>query len=79
MNLKMKEKNLITIIIPRHINRTNEIIDDLNKTKSKYLAKPNSNEFSNKFNSVFGKSFNEDETKNIYENSDNKAKNPHDQ
>ena len=30
MNLKMKEKNLITIIIPRHINRTNEIIDDLN-------------------------------------------------
>ena len=26
----MKEKNLITIVIPRHINRTNEIIDDLN-------------------------------------------------
>ena len=29
--LKKVEKNLVTIIIPRHINRTNEIIDDLNK------------------------------------------------
>ena len=29
-SLKKVEKNLITIIIPRHINRTNEIIDDLN-------------------------------------------------
>jgi 3-deoxy-D-manno-octulosonic-acid transferase len=29
-NLKMKEKKLITIIIPRHVNRTNEIIDNLN-------------------------------------------------
>ncbi len=28
--LKKIEKKLITIIIPRHINRTNEIIDDLN-------------------------------------------------
>ena len=28
--LKKKEKKLITIIIPRHINRTNEIIDALN-------------------------------------------------
>jgi 3-deoxy-D-manno-octulosonic-acid transferase len=28
-NLKMKEKKLITIIIPRHVNRTNEIIDNL--------------------------------------------------
>ncbi len=28
--LKKREKKLITIIIPRHINRTNEIIDDLN-------------------------------------------------
>ena len=29
-SLKKVEKNLVTIIIPRHINRTNEIIDDLN-------------------------------------------------
>ena len=28
--LKKSEKKLITIIIPRHINRTNEIINDLN-------------------------------------------------
>ena len=28
--LKKREKKLITIIIPRHINRTNQIIDDLN-------------------------------------------------
>ena len=28
--LKKKKKNLITIIIPRHVNRTNEIIDTLN-------------------------------------------------
>ena len=29
-SLKKVVKNLVTIIIPRHINRTNEIIDDLN-------------------------------------------------
>ena len=29
-NLKKREKKLITIIIPRHVNRTNEIIDSLN-------------------------------------------------
>ena len=29
-NLKKREKKLITIIIPRHVSRTNEIIDDLN-------------------------------------------------
>ncbi len=29
-NLKKKEKKLITIIIPRHINRISKIIDDLN-------------------------------------------------
>jgi 3-deoxy-D-manno-octulosonic-acid transferase len=28
--LKKREKKLVTIIIPRHINRTNEIIDSLN-------------------------------------------------
>ena len=28
--LKKREKKLITIIIPRHVNRTNEIIDTLN-------------------------------------------------
>ena len=29
-NLKKKSKKILTIIIPRHINRTNEIIDNLN-------------------------------------------------
>ena len=43
----------------------NEIIKDLKETKSKYLAKPNSNEFLNQFKSVFGKSFNETETNNL--------------
>ena len=30
-NLKKKEKKLITIIIPRHINRTDKIVDDMSK------------------------------------------------
>jgi 3-deoxy-D-manno-octulosonic-acid transferase len=29
-NLKKKEKKLITVIIPRHVNRTNKIISDMN-------------------------------------------------
>ena len=37
-NLKKSEKNLITIIIPRHINRTNEIIDDLNNLNLKCIT-----------------------------------------
>jgi len=48
----------------------NEIINDLNKIKSKHLAKPNSNEFTNQFNSVFGKSFHEAESKNIINSKD---------
>ena len=48
----------------------NEIINDLNKIKSKHLAKPNSNEFTNQFNSVFGKSFNESESVNIINSKD---------
>ena len=31
LNLKKKIKNLITIIIPRHIHRVNEIIDEIEK------------------------------------------------
>jgi len=42
-----------------------EIINDLKNTKSRYLAKPNSNEFSNQFISLFGKSFSQDEMKNL--------------
>ncbi len=38
-----------------------EVIKDLNETKLKYLAKPNSNLFENQFKSLFGKSFNQDE------------------
>ena len=37
-SLKKVEKNLITIIIPRHINRTNEIIDDLNNLNLKCIT-----------------------------------------
>jgi 3-deoxy-D-manno-octulosonic-acid transferase len=37
-NLKKVEKNLVTIIIPRHINRTNEIIDDLNNLNLKSIT-----------------------------------------
>ena len=42
-----------------------EIIDDLKETKSKYLAKPNSNDFTNQFKSLFGKSFNNEEIDNL--------------
>jgi 3-deoxy-D-manno-octulosonic-acid transferase len=37
-SLKKVKKNLITIIIPRHINRTNEIIDDLNNLNLKCIT-----------------------------------------
>jgi 3-deoxy-D-manno-octulosonic-acid transferase len=37
-SLKKVEKNLLTIIIPRHINRTNEIIDDLNNLNLKCIT-----------------------------------------
>ena len=42
-----------------------EIIDNLKETKSKYLAKPNSNDFSNQFKSLFGKSFSQDEIEKV--------------
>ena len=42
-----------------------EIIDDLKETKTKYLAKPNSNDFTNQFKSLFGKSFNNEEIDNL--------------
>ncbi len=38
----------------------NEITENLLEIRSKYLAKPNSNEFIGQFKSIFGKSFNED-------------------
>ena len=58
------------VIISKNINEIlddflNEIIEGLNKTKSKYLANPNSNDFINQFKSIFGKSFNDAETKNL--------------
>ena len=37
-SLKKVEKNLVTIIIPRHINRSNEIIDDLNNLNLKCIT-----------------------------------------
>jgi len=43
----------------------NEIIKDLKETKSKYLAKPNSNELANQFKFLFGKSFNQAEIENL--------------
>ena len=48
-----------------------EIIKNLKETKSKYLAKPNSNEFVNQFKSLFGKSFNQDETGDLINMKDN--------
>ena len=48
-----------------------EIINDLKETKSKYIAKPNSNEFSNQLKSLFAKSFNQDEIKKLMNAKDN--------
>jgi len=48
-----------------------EIINDLKETKSKYVAKPNSNEFSNQLKSLFAKSFNQDEIKRLMNAKDN--------
>ena len=42
-----------------------EIIDNLKETKTKYLAKPNSSEFSNQFKSLFRKSFNQEEIEKL--------------
>jgi len=41
--LKRKNKNLITIIIPRHINRVNEIIYQLKKLKLNVIARTSKN------------------------------------
>ena len=38
LNLKKKVKNLLTIIIPRHIERTKEIIEALNHKKLNYIC-----------------------------------------
>ena len=53
----------------------NEIIDDLKETKSKYLAKPNSNDFTNQFKFLFGKSFNSEEINNLVNLKDNEFEN----
>ncbi len=41
--LKKRNKNLITIIIPRHINRVNEIIDELKKFKLNTITRTSKN------------------------------------
>ena len=41
LNLKKKFKNLITILIPRHINRSNEIVQILKKLKLKIMERSN--------------------------------------
>ena len=48
-----------------------EIIKDLKETKTKYIAKPNSNEFVNQFKSIFGKSFNQNEIESLINTKDN--------
>ena len=53
----------------------NEIIDDLKDTKSKYIAKPNSNDFTNQFKFLFGKSFNSEEINNLVNLKDNEFEN----
>ena len=41
LELKKKHKNILTIIIPRHVERTNEIKNDLEKLKLKvHLDEP---------------------------------------
>tara|TARA_Y100000741_G_scaffold232332_1_gene177511 strand:- start:161 stop:991 length:831 start_codon:yes stop_codon:yes gene_type:complete len=45
--LKSEIENLITIIIPRHINRKNEIIDELNKLNLKYQLHTSSKKLNN--------------------------------
>ena len=37
-NLKKKNKNLLTIIIPRHVHRLNEIIKEIKKFKLNYAC-----------------------------------------
>ena len=41
LDLKQKFKNLITIIIPRHINRSEDIIKDLKNLKLKVIKRSN--------------------------------------
>ena len=41
--LKKNNKNLITIIIPRHINRVNQIIDDIKKLKLNIITRSSKN------------------------------------
>ncbi len=65
-NNVIENKNINEILV----NFLNEIIKDLKEIKSKFLAKPNSNEFLNKFKSIFGKSFNEDEINNLMNEKD---------
>jgi len=48
-----------------------EIIKDLKETKTKYIAKPSSNEFVNQFKSIFGKSFNQNEIESLINTKDN--------
>ena len=38
LNLKKRFNNLLTIIIPRHVERTNEIIEDLKNKNLKYVC-----------------------------------------
>ncbi len=65
-NNVIKNKNINDILD----DFLNEIIRNLKDTKSKYIAKPNSNEFVNQFKSLFGKSFNEVETNNLINKKD---------
>ena len=65
-NNVMNSKNINTL----SDDFLNEIINGLKETKSKYLAKPNSNEFINQFKSLFGKSFDNTEIQNLINKKD---------
>jgi 3-deoxy-D-manno-octulosonic-acid transferase len=41
--LKKNNKNLITIIIPRHVNRVNQIIDDIKKLRLNVITRSSNN------------------------------------
>ena len=64
IKLKKKIKNLVTIIIPRHVHRTDEIVEKLNHMNLKVQKHSNANKFENNKDIYFVDSYGE--TLNFY-------------